>query len=67
MHATAVAVATTVVVDELVAETITLAVLVIVTVAVTVVLGAATVMVVGLTPMQEQALEYRTAPEHGEA
>lgn len=34
-------------------------------VTVTVMVGAGAVLVKGVTPAQEQALLYRTAPEHG--
>jgi hypothetical protein len=36
-------------------------------VCVTVTVGAATVVVAKVTPMHEQALEYRTLPEQGDA
>lgn len=35
------------------------------TVVVTVTVGAGAVLVKGVTPAQEQALLYRTVPEHG--
>lgn len=45
----------------------TVGVVVIVLVKVLVVKGATTVVVVLLTPIQEQADEYRAVPEHAEA